>query len=149
MEYNEAEMNYVSNYEDDMIAAQTDGVLSNRQFVLDTIAAWKQDDIIGIGTDIFVFDAAYEEDDEVVLFKKFYVKDCKPEGLVKRDANKTVMSFALLNKQIDMGYVDILYRDGEVYGLSEEEKYRTYRIFEMKKTSEDSEQTQQEQTTES
>jgi len=48
-----------------------------------------------------------------------------------------------------MGYVDILYRDGEVYGLSEEEKYRTYRIFEMKKSSEDSEQTQQEQTTES
>ena len=149
MEYNEAEMNYVSKYDHDMIAAQTEGVLSDRQLVLDTIAAWKQDDIVGIGTDIFVFDAAYEEDDELVLYKKFYVKDCKPEGLVKRDANKVIMSFALLNKQIDMGYVDILYRDGEVYGLSEEEKYRTYRIYEMKKLEKESDQTQQEQTTES
>ena len=146
MEYNEAEMLYVSNHDEDMIAAQTDGILSNRQLVLDTISSWKRDDIIGIGCEIYVFDAAYEEDDEIVLYKKFYVKDCKPEGLVKRDANKVVMTFAALNKEIDMGYVDVLYRDEEVYGLSDKEKYRTYRVYEMQKSEEQSSTSDAEQT---
>lgn len=149
MEYNEAEMLYVSNHDEDMIAAQTDGILSNRQLVLDTISSWKRDDIIGIGCEIYVFDAAYEEDDEIVLYKKFYVKDCKPEGLLKRDANKVIMTFAALNKEIDMGYVDILYRDEEIYGLSDKEKYRTYRVYEMQKSEEQPSSSDTEQTSSS
>lgn len=122
--YHEADMLYKFDFSQD-----PKGLLRDKEKVLTLLETFKKGDVIGLGTNTCVFDSIESDDEEIVVYEKYNLKDRVPSEM----ESKKFIPFSLINKYIDMEFVDILYRDGELYGVDEKERSVKYEIFEPKK----------------
>lgn len=107
------------------VSPEPNGLLQDRDKVVEILSSWKKGDIVGIGLHPYVFDSLDLEKDEITVFSSFTLEECVPKTI----ENRKKLSFSLINKYHTMDFLEILYRDGEIFSNDENEKYVTYQIF--------------------
>ena len=135
--YSEADMDYQFT-----VSTDKNGIITDKEKTLKTIDSFKKGDVIGLGVKTYVFDSYDSLDEEVVVFDSYELENRVPIDI----KNKKFLPLSLINKYIDMGYVDILYRDGELFGVEEKKKITKYEIYEFENENGDSSEEKKEET---
>lgn len=120
------------------VSSKKDGMLTDKETVLNKLNDLKKDDVIGLGFKTAVFESIDLENEEIVVYEKYKLKD----RVASDFESKTTIPFSLINKYIDMEYFDILYRDGELFGLDEKERIQKFEIYEVDETAENTSPTE-------
>jgi hypothetical protein len=107
------------------VTSDPEGLLQDRDKVLEVLSNWKKNDVVGIGLHIYVFDSVDMDNDVINVFESFELKDCVPLDI----KSKKKIPFSLLNKYMVLEHLEVLYRDGEIFSDNENDKYVTYELY--------------------